>query len=91
MNPNRYRCPACRTRRTDWLSLLAHCAKSGHKLCNCGEYEYAHRPGSPYCKSNVWSELLYAERAGESKDVLLEIAAEIAFDNPGRASVVCPF
>lgn len=90
-NPNRYRCPACRTRRTDWLTLVAHCASAGHRVCNCGGYHYAHRPGSPYCTLNVWSDLRHAARAGESGDVLLDLAVDIAFENPGQAAVDCPF
>lgn len=89
---HRYRCPECRTRRTGWLSLLAHCDSAGHALCLCGGYHYAHRPGSPYCTKNPWRDVKHAERAGESLETLQEIAADIAFDNPGRASITgCPF
>lgn len=90
--PHRYRCPECRTRRTDWLILQAHCAAAGHAVCNCGGYHYAHRPGSPFCKLNAWSDLRHAERAGEGAEKLLEIAIDIAFDNPGQPHVgECPF
>lgn len=89
---HRYRCPACRIRRTDWLSLQAHCRNSGHALCQCGGYHYAHRPGSPYCVHNPWSDLRHADRAGENAATLLDIAAHIAFDNPGQAAgSSCPF
>lgn len=89
---HRYRCPECRTRRTDWLSLLAHCDKSRHALCRCGGYHYSHRPGSPYCMKNLWSDFNHAERAGESAEMLLEITADIAFDNPGQVTTTnCPF
>lgn len=92
MNPNRYRCPQCRTRRTDWLHLVAHCHNTGHALCGCGGYHYAHRPGSPYCQRNPWSGLRHAERAGEPEETLLEIFIDIAYENPGRPHVGdCPF
>lgn len=83
MNKARYRCPACRTRRTGRLFLLVHCRATGHAVCNCGGYHHAHRPGSPFCCRNALSDLRHAERAGESEDVLLEIFANCAWDNPG--------
>jgi hypothetical protein len=89
---SRYRCPQCRTRRTDWLSLLAHIEKHGHKVCRCGGYAYAHRPGSPYCHENPWSIFNEAYRAGEPTATLLDIAIHIAYENPGKAdSSACPF
>lgn len=87
----RWRCPACRTRRTDYLFLLAHCKEKGHSVCNCGGYHHAHRPGSPYCHKNPMSALLDAERAGASADELADMAVDLAFDNPGRTASVCPF
>lgn len=89
--PQHYRCPECRTRRADWQLLLAHCDQSGHALCRCGGYHYAHQPGSPYCAKNAWNDLRHAERAGESAETLLEIAMDIAFDNPGKPVNDCPF
>lgn len=72
--------------------MLAHIKESGHSLCTCGGYHYAHRPGSPYCRENIWSDVRHADRAGEPEEVLLEIAAHIAFENPGKPSKApCPF
>lgn len=70
--------------------MLAHIKSSGHALCICGGYHYAHRPGSAFCRENLWSDVRHADRAGEAEGVLLEIAAHIAFDNPGRGGP-CPF
>ena len=30
MNPNRFRCPACRTRRTSFIKLIEHCREKKH-------------------------------------------------------------
>jgi hypothetical protein len=40
---------------------------------------------------NPLSVLHNAARAGESSDVLQEIAADIGFDHPGTPSKECPF
>lgn len=86
-----WRCPACRTRRKDHGLFTRHLRESGHHLCTCGGYHFAHRPGSPYCTHNPWSDVLEASRRGESDEVLLEIAADIAWDTPGRVAAECPF
>lgn len=78
-----FRCPDCRTRRKDWKLFTRHLRESGHSLCKCGGYNYQHRPGSPYCVSNPWSEYLDAERRGESPDVLAEIRLELAWNGKG--------
>ena len=86
-----FRCPACRTRRQDYGLFAQHLRESGHKLCHCGGYHYAHRPGSPYCVHNPWSALKDAIRRGESDEVLMDIAAEIAWDCPGKKGGEPPF
>lgn len=85
-----YRCPQCRTRRKDFKLFTQHLKESGHKLCNCGGYHYAHRPGSPLCVQNPMSEVLEAKRRGEGMDVLLEIAAHCAWEHKGKTGD-CPF
>lgn len=91
MNPNRYRCPECGTRRTDFTLYVLHCMRCPRKTCDCGAYHYPHRPGSKCCVHNPLSVLHNAARAGESSDVLQEIAADIGFDHPGTPSKECPF
>lgn len=91
MNKARWRCPDCRTRRTGWLFLLAHCREKGHALCLCGGYHYAHRPGSPFCEANPMADVRHADRAGEPPDVLRQMAVDIAFENHGETTSVCPF
>lgn len=68
-----FRCPECRTRRKDYGLFTRHLQTSGHRICNCGGYHYQHRPGSPFCERNPWSDYRAAERRGEDADVLLEI------------------
>ncbi|UZZ64546.1 hypothetical protein [Curvibacter phage PCA1] len=86
-----FRCPACRTRRSDYKLFTQHLRTSGHKLCNCGGYHYAHRPGSPFCEQNPMGDVLVAARYGATDDELLDIAAEVAFTKQGKTSVECPF
>lgn len=54
--------------------MAAHVATSGHALCKCGGYHFAHRPGSPMCESNPICDLWRAMRQGEEMGVLREIA-----------------
>ena len=85
MNPNRFRCPACRTRRTSFIKLVEHCADKKHALCNCGGLWYAHRPGSPTCVENPMSDVHLARRDKDvTEELLLEIAAHCAWVKPGR-------
>jgi transcription elongation factor Elf1 len=86
-----FRCPDCRTRRVSFTLLIAHQRKSGHKLCKCGGYHYAHRPNSPYCEKNAWSPLRHARREGATAETQLDIIANIAWDTPGKVGVTCPF
>lgn len=78
------RCPECRTRRATWLSLQAHIAKAGHKLCKCGGYHYAHRLFSRYCQQNPMYELHDAQRAGAGVHELLEIEMDCVWQKAGR-------
>lgn len=89
--PTAWRCPECRTRRSTLPLLRAHVAASGHKLCNCGGYHYAHRPGSPYCSCNPIADLWVAQRQGEGPDVLREIAAYLGAAPPAHANAARGF
>lgn len=59
-----FRCPECRTRRRDCGLFTKHLKTTGHALCHCGGYHYAHRKGSPYCESNPMSDVWLASRQG---------------------------
>lgn len=78
------RCPECRSRRATYASMQAHIKASGHKLCTCGGYHYAHRPASPFCEQNPRSAYYHALRAGEPDEVLLEILVDVAWSQRGR-------
>ena len=91
MNPHRYRCPACRTRRTSFTALVEHCREHGHKVCTCGGYHHPHRPHSPYCQQNTQSAARVAWRDGASADETLEISIDIALTSAGRELKVWPY
>jgi hypothetical protein len=78
------RCPSCRTRRATYQSLQAHIRESGHKACTCGGYHYPHRPFSRFCDQNPMSDVHVAARNGEPREVLDEIALEVAWSRPLR-------
>lgn len=80
----RYRCPACRTRRTSFTGLLAHIRDKHHHTCNCGGYHYPHRPGSRCCEQNPMSDVWVAARYGATDDELLDIQAHCAWEKPGK-------
>jgi len=86
-----FRCPSCRTRRQSYALFSQHLKTSGHKLCNCGGYHYAHRLGSPFCEANPMGDVYIAARSGCSDDELADIAALCAFEKPGYGSAACPF
>lgn len=69
----RYRCPECRTRRTDYRLFLQHQVDAGHKVCNGGGYHHAHRPGSKFCQANPLAVLNEAKRRDEPQTVIDEI------------------
>lgn len=79
-----YRCPACRTRRVSFTTLVKHVHNTGHALCRCGAYHYAHRPGGGCCERNPMGALHASRRAGASQDDLLDLAAELAWETPGK-------
>jgi transcription elongation factor Elf1 len=89
VNPNRFRCQACRTRRTSFTSLIKHQRDKGHLLCNCGGYHFAHRPVSPLCEQNPMSDLRIAMRGSGVTDAELEeIEMHCVWEKPGRPFTV---
>jgi hypothetical protein len=78
------RCPECRSRRATYQSMQLHIKATGHKLCTCGGYHYAHRPGSPFCEQNPRCAYYHALRASEPDEVLLEILVDMAWSLPGK-------
>lgn len=91
-NLNRLRCPECGTRRTDPRLMVKHRLACIRPVCNCLRVPHPHRPGSyPLCEQNPMGDVLKALLEGMSEEDALELAADIAFNNPGRPSTVCPF
>lgn len=78
------RCPDCRTRRKDYGLFTRHLRETGHRVCTCGGYHHAHRPGSPFCERNPTSPVLLASRYGASDDELVDIAIDCALIRPGK-------
>jgi hypothetical protein len=86
-----FRCPDCRTRRADYHLFTRHTQQTQHRHCLCGGYHYKHRPGSPYCIRNPWSEYREAVRQGADEDVLADIAVHVGFENPTPGGSEPPF
>lgn len=86
--PDVFRCPACRTRRKLFTSMLEHIKVTGHALCDCGGggfYHYKHRPGSPLCAANPMMEVELALRTpGVTDEELQEIELACVLENPGK-------
>ena len=79
------RCPECRTRRKSFDLFTRHLRETGHRVCWCGGYSFAHRPGSPYCEQNAMSAVRIAARQEWiTADELLEIAVDCAWEKAGR-------
>lgn len=88
----RLRCPQCRTRRTDAHAMVLHRLQCERPVCECLRVPHPHRPGSyPLCAHRPMSDVLLAVLQGASDEQAAEIAAEIAFTQPGTRSVACPF
>jgi hypothetical protein len=86
-----FRCPECRTRRANWHLFTKHIEEAQHKVCTCGGYHYPHRPGSPYCTRNAWSEYREAQRRDVDDDTLKDIVVHTAFETRGRVGIDPPF
>lgn len=68
---------------------VLHCKRP---LCHCLRVPHPHRPASfPLCEQAMWSDLLKAALEGASHEQLADIAADIAWNAPGKPSVECPF
>jgi len=70
--------------------MQRHVSATGHALCQCGGYHYAHRPGSPCCDANPMGAWHLAARAGASEPELAEIALDLALYGPGRRTTLWP-
>jgi hypothetical protein len=91
-NPNRYRCPECRTRRTDPHLMVLHIFKCKRPLCHCLRVTHPHRPGSfPLCEQNFYSDILKAALEGATREDVENILLERAWDHGGVSSKECPF
>jgi hypothetical protein len=89
-----FRCPECRTRRKDHKLFTQHLRATGHRLCMCGGYHFAHRKGSPYCYQNPFSAMYHASRQGEHDETLARIAQSIAANDPQlteKAADLCKY
>lgn len=90
------RCPACRTRRATFTSLLAHTKATGHTWCQCGGPAFSgglskHRPGTRYCQHNRFGHIHLAERYGADQEEILEMLLEVILEAPGKPATDCPF
>ena len=78
------RCPECRSRRTTFKAMQAHIKATGHKLCHCGGYHYAHRPMSPFCEANPKAGYHHAHRHGADSETLWDVLLDMVLNTPGR-------
>lgn len=79
------RCPDCRTRRKSFDLFTRHLRETGHRVCWCGGYSFAHRPGSPYCEQNAMGAVRIAARQeGITLAELQEIEVDCAWEKAGR-------
>lgn len=92
-NPNRLRCPQCRTRRTDKHLMVLHELKCKRPLCHClTGATYPHRPGStPHCVGNALSGMFLALAYGATKEEAEEIAMDIVLHGGAPRAMECPF
>ena len=89
-NPDRLRCPQCRTRRTDPHAMVLHRLQCKRPLCHCGGFVFDpgglahHRPGSPCCDQHPRGPLMQALRGVDDPNEQLQILADWAWDTPGK-------
>lgn len=88
MNPNRLRCPECRTRRTDAHAMTVHLFSCVRPLCTCEGVPFvgglaAHRPGTRGCVHHPLAGLDRAARYGASSEELEAIERRIRAELPG--------
>lgn len=63
----------------------------GRRGCGCGGYHFPHRPGSPCCESNPMADANRAKRAGESPELVADLAMEAALFGKLARAEACPF
>lgn len=91
-NPNRLRCPQCRTRRTDPHVMVLHRLHCGRPLCHCLAVTFPHRPSSfPACDLNPLAGYFRALLHGATREQADDIALGIAWHDGGAQAVACPF
>jgi hypothetical protein len=90
-NPQRLRCPNCRTRRTDPHAMVLHQLRCRQVDCTCGGYHFKHRQGSPLCVGNPWGDLNAARARGETPEVLEDIFFDTVLSKPAQRATACPF
>jgi hypothetical protein len=93
MNPNRLRCPNCRTRRTDPRKMAEHVAQCLQDSCSCEGVPFerglgTHRKGTRGCMHHPLAGLDRAARHGASDSELANIERRIRAELPGPD---CPF
>lgn len=90
-NPDRLRCPECRTRRTDPRAFILHCMGCTRPLCHCGSYAYPHRPLGGMCTLNPDAQVTLASRGGTPGEELLDVAIDVALHMRGKRMMAWPF
>lgn len=88
MNPNRLRCPNCRTRRTDPVAMRNHMPVCSKPFCFCEGVPFEkglahHRPGTRGCEKHPLAGLDRAARHGASEAELADIERRIRAELPG--------
>lgn len=87
-NPNRLRCPVCRTRRTDAHAMFLHQLQCKQDSCDCEGVPFQnglahHRKGTVGCMHHPFAGLHRAERHGASPAELADIERRIRAELPG--------
>lgn len=88
MNPDRLRCPNCRTRRTDPHAMVLHRLTCDRALCTCEGVPFerglaTHRKGTRGCVHHPMAALDRAARHGASDSELASIERRIRAELPG--------
>lgn len=71
--------------------MVLHVMDCIRPLCHCGAYAYPHRYMGGLCHHNPDVQVLHASNAGTPDEDLLDVAADVAFNMPGKRATVCPF
>lgn len=86
-NPDRLRCPNCRTRRTDPHAMAEHVRNCSRETCNCEGVPFerglgTHRKGTRGCQHHPFAGLDRAARHGATPDELAQIEQRIKAELP---------